>query len=223
MTQEALSRFGHHKAASLGRILPMVAAPVLGAYLGKTLGGKMMPNSPQMGEMLGMIGGTTAGRYLGEEVLSTPPSYRPMPYQDQQSIPPGAPYQLDPSSEDIPPWALMGAKFLNPSMKMGAAGGLWDTLRGAKDTILGEIPGYSAVEGYRKEGIPGAIKGTLGQAAGGVAGGTVGLGTGYLLKHLLGRDVNVPLVNIPLSHFLASVGGTIGATKGFQGSLGKTH
>lgn len=220
---EAISRFGCRKYASFGQILPAVAAPILGGLLGRTLGVKLTPNKPQVGEVLGMIGGTAAGKYLSEDVFAPrQPMYAP---QQAPETPPGAPYQLDPSSEDIPPWALAGARFLNPAMKMGTA---WDSIRSglhdAKDTILGEIPGYSIYEGSREgRGIPGAIKGTLGQAAGGVAGGTLGLGTGLLLKHLLGRDVNVPLANIPLSHFLAGVGGTIGATKGFRGSIGNTH
>ena len=166
---------------------------------------RAMPNSPQLGEMLGTIGGLTAGRYLSEDVIAP-----------KSDVPPGAPYQLDPSTQDIPPWALLGSRFLGPAMKMA-------NHERPQDMVLGEIPGYSAVEGYRQGGGLGALKGTLGQAAGGVGGGALGLGAGLLLKHLLGRDVNVPLVNLPLSHLLAGVGGTIGATKGFQGSLGLTH
>lgn len=202
---EVLIRFGC-KAASLGRILPQVAGPVLGGYAGRMLGSRVMPNNPNMGEMLGTIGGLTAGRYLSEEAFAP----------KEETVPAGAPYAIDPSTNDIPPWALLGARFIAPAIKTSSA-------ERAQDIVLGEIPGYSAVEGYRQQGIPGAVKGTLGQVAGGVGGGAIGLGTGMLLKHLLGRDINVPLVNLPLSHLLAGVGGTIGATKGFQGSLGLNH
>jgi len=67
------------------------------------------------------------------------------------------------------------------------------------------------------------VKGTLGQVGGGIAGGAVGYGTGLLLKHLLGRDPNVPLVNFPLSHLFAGLGATMGATKGFQLGAGTPH
>jgi len=205
LQNEALKRFGC-KTASLGRILPQVAGPVLGSYAGRMLGARIMPNNPNMGEMLGTIGGLTAGRYLSEEAF-TPKT---------EEVPAGAPYAIDPSTNDIPPWALLGVRFMSPTLKTSSADR-------AQDVVLGEIPGYSLVEGYRQQGLPGAVKGTLGQVAGGVGGGAVGLGTGLLLKHLLGHDVNVPLVNLPLSHLLAGVGGTIGATKGFQGSLGLNH
>lgn len=197
------ARFGTPKTASFGSILPQVAGPVLGGYAGRALASRLGAGGG-LGEALGTVGGLTLGRYLTED--ATP--------AQQTAMPPGAPYAIDPSTQDLPLWAVQGARMLRPALKQGSA------VDRPQDVILGEIPGYSAVEGYRHSGVPGAIKGTLGQVGGAVGGGAAGYGAGQLLAHLLGRDVNVPLVNFPLSHLLAGVGATMGATKGFQHSLG---
>jgi hypothetical protein len=204
---EATARFAP-KTASLMSILPQVAGPMLGGLAGRAVA-QRMGGSGALSETLGTIGGMTVGKYLGDEVLAP---------QDNQ-MPPGAPYALDPSSKDIPMWAMQGARFLRPVMKQGSAK---SALR-PQDVILGEIPGYTTVEGYRHSGVPGALKATAGGIGGSVAGGAAGYGAGRLLGHLLGRDAEVPGVNMPLSHLLAGLGATVGGAKGLQYSLGLNH
>lgn len=124
-----------------------------------------------------------------------------------------APYGIDPSTRDIPPWALQASQFLQPAVK--AAGDRWP------DVIFGEVPGYSFFEGRREgRGLSGGLKGLGGSIGGGIAGGLLGLLPGKILAHFLGKDPNVPLINMPLSHLLGSVGGAVGATKGFQHAIG---
>lgn len=202
-------RFGATKKASLASILPTVAGPMLGGLAGRTLATRLGAGGP-LGETLGTIGGMTVGKYIGDEVLAPNANQAP-------PMPPGAPYALDPTDKDIPLWALSGANMLRPIVKGASANDR------PQDVILGEIPGYSAVEGYRHSGMPGALKGTLGQIGGAVGGGAAGYGVGALLAHLLGHDVRVPLVNMPLSHLIAGLGATIGGAKGFQHGLGLNH
>ena len=122
-------------------------------------------------------------------------------------------YDLDPSTKDIPTWALQAGQFLQPAVK--AANDRW------QDIVFGEVPGYAAVEGARDgRGLPGAAAGLGGSVGGGIAGGLLGLLPGKILAHFLGRDPNVPMINMPLSHLLGSVGGAVGATKGFQHAIG---
>lgn len=199
---EATRRF-HDKRASLMGILPQVAGPMLGGYAGRALAQRY--GSGELGQTLGTIGGLTAGRFLSEEVLNS----------KKNEAPQQAPYAMDGTAQDIPAWALQGAQMMRPLLKQSS--------ERIQDVLLGEIPGYAAVEGYRHQGAPGAVKGTLGQVGGAVGGGALGFGAGKLLSHFMGRDVNVPLVNMPLSHMLAGLGATVGATKGFQGALGLNH
>ena len=198
---EVTARFGRPKQASLASILPQIAGPMLGGYVGKGLAQRL--GGEELGQLMGTIGGMTAGKYLADDVLA--------PKQTDQT----APYQNDPTSSELPPWMLRGAQYMRPLLKQ--SNDRW------QDTVLGEIPGYSAVEGYRHSGPMGALKGTAGQVGGAVGGGLLGLGAGKLLSHFVGRDVNVPLVNMPLSHIIAGLGATVGGAKGFQGSLGLNH
>lgn len=209
---DVAARFG--KRASLATILPQVAGPVLGGYAGRALASRL-GGGGGLGEALGTIGGVTLGRMLTE--------------QEQPAQQPAS-YALDPTDQNIPAWAMQGARYMRPVMKQGSAD--WTRfLRPAgsspaerpQDVILGEIPGYSTAEGYRHGGTSGALKGTLGQVGGAVGGGALGYGGGVLLSHLLGRDVNIPLVNMPLSHLIAGLGATIGGAKGFQHGLGLNH
>lgn len=196
---DVAARFG--KQASLASILPQVAGPVLGGYAGRALAARLGSKSG-LGEALGTIGGLTMGRYFTEGDPQPSAAY---------------PYTLDPTDQNVPIWALQGARALRPVMKQGAIH------ERPQDVILGEIPGYSTIEGYRHSGAPGALKGTLGQVGGALGGGAAGYGAGALLAHMLGRDVNVPLVNMPLSHLIAGLGATIGGAKGFQHGLGLNH
>jgi outer membrane lipoprotein SlyB len=198
------------KHANLATIIPSVAGPVLGGFLGRSYGSKLLRTSPVAGEILGTIAGGSLGKYLGDELV-------PQALAPKDAVPPGAPYQIDPTTEDIPEWALTGARFLQPAVQAApkTAAERW------QDLVFGELPIYAPIQGAREQGWSGAIKGTLGQAAGGIGAGLAGLGAGKLLAHLLGRDINVPVVNLPLSHVIGGVAGTLGGTKGFQAALGR--
>ena len=188
------------RTASLGSILPAVAAPALGAYGGRALA-PALKISPELGALLGGITGGTVGGLVRETA------------EQKNKTPPGAPYALDASSADIPPWALQGAQLLQPTMKQGND----ETHREpVSDILKGEIPGYSVVEQGVKHG-PGAAARTFGgMASGGLVGGGLGALGGFGIEKLLGHQVNVPGVGMSLPDLLASVGGTIGATKGLR-------
>lgn len=100
---EAVELFGV-KNASLATILPTVALPAIGAFAGR----RFMPNQ-DIGSMIGGIAGGVAGQEIKELVERQ---------QHQQAVPMGAPYAIDPSMQDIPPWALQGASYLRPSLKL---------------------------------------------------------------------------------------------------------
>jgi hypothetical protein len=205
-----LARF-RQKSASLATIVPQVAGPILGGFAGRTYGPKFLRSSPIAGELLGAIAGGSLGRYVGDEIV-------PQALSSESAPPAGAPYQIDSTAQDIPAWALRGARFLQPALNAEEKTAEHD--RGL-DMILGEAPVYAPIQGYREKGWRGALAGTLGQSLGGIAAGAGGLGVGKLLAHALGKDVNVPVANIPLSHLLAGVAGTVGATKGFQAGVGR--
>ena len=103
--KEALERFGV-KNASLASILPTVALPALGAFVGP----RFMPHNEDLGRLLGGITGGVTGQGIKELVERHE--------QQASNIPMGAPYAMDPTIQDIPPWALQGANYLRPSLKM---------------------------------------------------------------------------------------------------------
>lgn len=195
--REVLARFGMAKHADdLVSALPMVAGAPVGGYVGKLIGSRY--GAPDAGGVVGTILGALAGRAVASPAAPPPPA--------------PSPYAIDPTVEDIPAWARTGAQILHPAMKVGE--------HNPYDVVLGEVPGYAGVEGYRRQGWKGALKGLGGSAAGGVAAGLGGhlLGTG--LEHLIGRHINVPLIHMSLPELLAGFAGTIGATKGFRAALG---
>lgn len=213
---EALARFGVVKQADLLSIIPSVAAPALGGYLGRAL-----THGSDVGTLLGGITGGVAGQYYREEL----PKWR----GQQSGIPAGAPYAIDPSTENIPPWALQGAQLLQPAMNQSGS-----KTSGALDWILGEVPGGNVVQrgikGFREGGLGRGLgqagKAFAGMTGGGVPGALLGLGLGKGIEHLTGHGstgVNIPLVNIKLHELLAGLGGTVGATKGLQYMTGQGH
>lgn len=199
---EAVARFGFRKTANLGSIVPQVAGPALGAFLGRRFLGPHLGKNmgDELGTLIGGVTGGVGGRVLGDSLGDAPAD---------------AGYAMDPTMQDIPAWARTGAQLLQPSLKTSAHD------EGVRDMLLGEIPGYAPIQGAREQGWKGAIKGTLGQVAGGVGGGALGLGAGALVNKLVGHDVTIPGINMPLSHVMAGLGGTLGATKGFQAALGR--
>lgn len=193
------------KRADLSSILPAVAAPALGGFAGRMIGSRF--GSPDVGMLLGGISGGTIGQLFKEKAeadrdaaaLAAPP------------VPPGAPYDLDASSADIPPWALQGAQMVQPQMqqpmKQASSAGDW---------VLGEVPGALPIQRGIHGGLGQAGRAFAGMSLGGVGGSLAGLGVGKGIEHLIGHPVNVPGVNISLHELLAGVAGTIGATKGLQ-------
>jgi hypothetical protein len=189
------------KRASLGTILPSVAGPTLGGLAGRAIGARY--KAPDLGAALGAMTGGIGGGLVREAVEDA--------QAQAQGVPPGAPYALDATSADIPAWALQGAQLLQPAMK--AAHVERDP---ASDILKGEIPGYPVVEDALRHG-PGAGARTFGgMALGGVGGGALGMGAGYGIEKLLGHQVNVPGIGMSLPDLLASIGGTIGSTKGYR-------
>lgn len=189
------SRF-HIRHADLSTILPTAVGPVVGGLAGRALGKQYPAIGAELGTIFGGMGGNIGGQLIKEKLESN------------SDIPPGAPYAIDPSSEDIPPWALQGAQMLQPHMKTS----------GAMDWILGEVPGASVVQrGVRSHngGLGEAGRAFAGLSGGGVAGGLAGLGAGKAIELFTG-PINVPLVNLPLHELLAGVGGSVGATKGLR-------
>ena len=180
------------KTASLASIFPMVAAPAVGGYAGRAIGARYPTIGPELGALIGGVGGGVGGQLLRERV-------------ENSSIPPGAPYAIDPTSADIPSWALQGAQMLQPVLKQS----------NAMDWVLGEIPGGNVVQRGVTGGPGQAARAFAGSALGGVPGALLGLGAGKAIEHFTG-PVNVPGLRIPLHELLAGVGGTVGATKGLQ-------
>ena len=52
--------------------------------------------------------------------------------QKQDTMPPGAPFALDPTASDIPAWALQGARLLKQSSQLGSAGARARISRGCR-------------------------------------------------------------------------------------------
>lgn len=187
------------KQATLGSILPAVAGPAFGGFAGRALGAKYPAVGAEMGALLGGVTGGVGGQLARETI-------------EKQAPPPGAPYAIDSTMNDIPPWALQGASILAPLLKQS----------GAMDWVLGEVPGgniaQAAAAAPGGQRLQHAGRAFLGAAGGGVPGALLGLGAGKAIEHLLHRPegLNVPLANIPLHELLAGLGGTIGATKGFR-------
>lgn len=182
------------KRANLAGILPAVAAPALGGFAGRTFGPRI-GLSPDVGALLGGITGGVTGGLLRERA------------EDARRIPPGAPYSLDATMSDIPPWALAGAQMISPKM----AGHFGDVVGGD----LGGLA-WPVVEGMRDKQPAGAIaKNVAGQGLGTLGGGLVGHGVGHVIDKLVGHPVVGPL-GVPLSTLLAGLGATIGNVKGLE-------
>lgn len=182
------------KRADLGTILPMVAAPALGAFGGKALGPRIGV-SPDVGALIGGISGGTIGQLIKEKADTPPP------------VPPGAPFSLDATSADIPAWALQGAQLMRSKMS-GHFG----------DVVGGDLGGlaWPVAQGLRDKQPAGAIaKNVAGQGLGTLGGGLVGHGVGHLIDKAVGHPVMGPL-GVPLSTLLAGLGATIGNVKGLE-------
>lgn len=182
--------------ATLGSILPAVAGPALGGFAGRAVGLKYPAIGADLGALVGGISGGVGGQLARETI-------------EHQGPPPGAPYAIDSTINDIPPWALQGANILAPLLKQS----------GAMDWVLGEVPGgnvaQAAAAAPAGQRLQHAGRAFAGVAGGGVPGALLGLGAGKAIEALTG-PVNVPLANMPLHELLAGLGGTIGATKGFR-------
>lgn len=198
--KEAVDRFGV-KAASLATIIPSVALPALGAFAGR----RLAPQNNELGALLGGITGGVAGQEIKEMVEQR---RRQMSGQ----VPMGAPYALDPSMQDIPPWALQGAQYLRGSLKQSAH------KESPLDILLGEVPGANVVQEGVRNGLGAGARAFAGTSLGGVTGGLLGMGVGKGIERLIGhgQPVNIPGVGMSLSDLTAALGGTIGATKGLR-------
>lgn len=188
------------KVASLASIFPSVAGPAVGGYLGYGLGKRYFDNG-HLGALLGTLTAGTAGKLIGEKAEEA---------QDArtQPVPPGAPYDLDATSQDIPSWALQGAHML-PRMKQSGH---------ASDIIGGDLGGlaWPVIEGVHQQQPAGQIaKNVLGQGIGTLGGGVAGHLAGGAIDKLVGHKVMGPL-GVPLSTLLAGLGATIGNVKGLD-------
>lgn len=188
------------RVASFSSIFPSVAAPALGGFVGRTIGKRL--GAPELGMMLGGIAGGTTGQLIKEKIEAA---------EDMPQVPPGAPYAIDPSMADIPPWALQGAQLLQPQLKQSAA-----EHESPFDVVMGEVPGANPIMDGLKHGPKAGLKAFGGMVAGGVPGGLVGTLGAKGIEHLVGHQIRVPGINMSLSDLLGSVGGAVGATKGLR-------
>ena len=140
--REVLAAFGRTKTALDPSLMAILGAGG-GAYAGHVLAPRLPSEGLQkaMQAILTGVGGY-AGKTVGEAYNSR-----------AQSVPQGAPYALDPTDQDIPAWALQGARYLQPAVKTSAA---W------YDPVISEIPGAAFVEGGRHGGASGALRCGLG-------------------------------------------------------------
>lgn len=178
------------KRADLSTIFPAVAGPAIGGFAGRAIGARY--NAENLGAMLGGITGGVTGQLLKENL-------------ETGQVPPGAPYALDASSADIPPWALQGARLLKQSSQLSS--------------ILGNDVGgapYAVYEGVR-DGLPPRqiAKNVVGQGAGVIGGGLVGHAIGGMIDKAVGHPVMGPF-GVPLSTLMAGLGATIGNVKGLE-------
>lgn len=213
------------KIADLSDLLPAVALPALGLYMGERFGGNP-------GKLIGGITGGVGGQLIRESMINARAPKQP-------SIPPGAPYAIDPSAQDIPPWALGGAHILRQQQQMKmqqeqmqqqqllmqqntqAAASPQKVATGdsTADVIGGDALGlgWPIAKGIHDKEDAKTIAGTVaGQGLGLAGGGLVGHGLGHAIDHLAGHSVNIPGLNMPLSTLLSGVGATIGSVKGMD-------
>jgi hypothetical protein len=189
------------KSASFGSVFPSVAGPAVGGYMGYGLGKRYL-NNGHLGALLGTLTAGTAGKLIGEKVEEAEEAHA-------GEMPPGAPYALDPTAEDIPPWALQGARMLQPALKQAGHFG---------DLVGGDLGGiaWPIAEGVREKQPAGQIaRNVAGQSLGTLGGGLVGHAAGGLIDKLVGHPVTGPL-GVPLSTLLAGLGATIGNFKGLE-------
>lgn len=195
-SQDAVARFGI-KQADLASIAPAIILPALGGFLGKKYHG-------DVGGLVGGITGGLAGQAMREQMAQRNQNTG---YSAPGISAPSMPYLLDPTIEDIPPWALNGAQILKHARDMYDTAGLKDL---AGDLFTG--PAWPVVEGLRKHHSAGEIAGNIGkQTAAGAAGGLMGWGAGALINHLAGRPIKVPILNTPLPTVTGGIGLTLGA------------
>jgi hypothetical protein len=193
------------KQASFASIFPSVAGSAVGGFAGYGLG-QRFGIKPELGALLGTLTLGTTGKLIGEKVQQAEEAEKA-----QTAIPAGAPYALDATSEDIPPWALQGAHLLQPSFKLGA-----HEHEPMSDVLFGEVPGAPVVTEGLKHGPMGALRAFAGLAGGGMGGGLLGLGLGHGAERLFRRNIRVPGIDMSLPDLLGSIGGAIGATKGLR-------
>lgn len=184
------------KRADLSSILPAVAAPAIGGFAGRAIGARF--HAENLGALLGGIGGGVTGQLMKETLEQKRPTAMPM----------GAPYAIDPSTADIPPWAIAGAQFFQPAMKQAG-------LLGTIGPDIGGLP-WAVGEGIHNKTPPKQIaKNVAGQGVGILGGGYLGHTLGGLINKSVGHEVKGPF-GVPLSTLLAGLGATIGNVKGLE-------
>jgi outer membrane lipoprotein SlyB len=190
------------RVASLASVFPAVAGPAVGGYAGYNIGARF--KHPELGALLGTLTMGTAGKVLAEKIQDA---------NEAPAIPAGAPYVLDASSREIPAWALQGAQLMQPQLKQGS-----EEREPVSDVVMGEVPGFVPIRDAVSGGAKAGLRSFGGMALGGIPGGLIGTGVARGAERLFnhGRPVNVPGLNISLSDLLGSVGGAVGATKGYR-------
>lgn len=192
------------RTASLASVFPAVAGPAVGGFAGYNIGARF--KHPELGALLGTLSLGTAGELLGEKVQDAEEAQPPV-------VPPGAPYAIDAASQEIPAWALQGAQYMQPQLKQGA-----EAREPMADVVMGEVPGYVPVRDAMEGGARAGLRSFGGMAMGGIPGGLIGTGIARGAERLFhhGQPLHVPGLNMSLSDLLGSVGGAVGATKGYR-------
>lgn len=215
--QAAESAVGHlSPKVAFDFLIPSIAGSVLGGGLGAHAGELLGQNIGHLGiptniadklqtplKLLGTAVGSSVGKSFGDRMDTRRQTL-------QQA-------SMDPTTEDIPPWAMNGAAAFRDNVGLRMA----SHDEGVRDLLLGELPGYSAVRGYQMGGIPGALKGVAGQVIPAVLAGGLTHMAGKGLSHLTGFDPKLPFTNMPLRDVATGTAASIAGTLGMQRLLGR--
>jgi hypothetical protein len=195
----ALQSFGV-KEGMFRLVVPSVAGGVIGRKGGEILG-KMTGYPQLMGDVIGPILGTSIGMSIGDQL-------------EQRHRAQSAPQlQLDETMQDIPDWANQLA-MASRAVKRASESDV-----GIKNMLLEHVlgPFAAAREGYKHNGMAGALRVGGGSLLGGLAGTLGGVALGKGIEKVIGREPQFLGVRLP--HLLGGVGGVITGNRALESLL----